>query len=468
MLISQFSYVHLFPNTNITLFIIQAPNPKSIKPQAATGQDKESSPKKVHNVPPPFDANQQKNHMRQPSQQQQRRQQQPPQHQSLPHPIQQLANSYNDSQRPLPYRQIPPSQKPAPPTIINNYYYVQPPQSSSPMLPMSPMSPVLPMGSPTQVPSTNTLPHQNFKQQKQQQNYSSNSLYKSSSNSYSDSSQKKTPVSYSNRQRSSMMNTSSHSSLRGSIDGDNESASYESFIKKGSNNSHRKRSPRKESSIASLYGESKHDIYSSSSLLSDEPRPRTQYNRHHSNDLAKLPDINIDPEYELSDKLEEMTLKKHINLIKELGKLENESISVHNKNFFNLFDSCCVVGNSLTLEQLGAVLYDPYHKNNRFSFKSLGMIMDTFVSKTSNGEMDFRCFVKMCKFVKGCFESFNYHDTRGDDHVLDFEEFRKALKSNNIKCSDFLLATIFKDSEYIDLEHYIIDIILIRKEEKKH
>jgi hypothetical protein len=430
--------------------MIQAPNPNTIKPQAATGKRQEISSKQIHEVPPPFNP------------QQEKQQKQP----ELPHPIQQLANSYNSSSRPLPdirYQQNQHNQTTVPPTIINNYYYVQP---------HSPMSPNI---------SMQQLPQNSNRDQNQLQYHQPHIT--SQKNRHTSNSQNSRPQSdsYDNRNnlnlRKALSNksidlikvASTASSLPANKNDDNDNV-YDSFVKKSLTSSYKRSSPKKESMIDSLYGESsKTDIYSAASVISDDSRHRL-YNSSCINDItAKIPNINIYPEHELSQKLEDLSFSNNnINIIDELIKLKDSDISVHNDQFFKLFDSCCVVSNSMNIEQLGSILYDPYHKNNRFSFKSLTIIMDTFVSKTSNDELDFRCFVRMCKFIKGCYISFNYHDKRGNDHVLDFNEFQKALKSNHIECSDFLLAKIFQKSEYIDLEEYILAIILIRKEEKKH
>lgn len=272
--------------------------------------------------------------------------------------------------------------------------------------------------------------------------------------------------------RSDRMSSSSSSSLASS--GYDDDGMYNSFVTKSTNISQR-RSPKKDP-IVSFYGENKNDIYSSTSIpTSDSRRKHHNYNNNDNSVdctasaiAAKLPNINVDADYELAEDFDNLVIQFNKNLVLELVSLEDSQISVHDDRFFKLFNNISS-GGSITLEQLGATLYDPYNNKNRFSFKTLNVIMNTFASKsTETYELNFRCFVKMCTFIKGCFVSFNYHDKRGSDHVLDFQEFRRALSTNNMACSDSLLARIFQTSGAVDFEHYIVAIILIRKEEKVH
>ena len=249
---------------------------------------------------------------------------------------------------------------------------------------------------------------------------------------------------------------------------DNDSLQYDSFVGKSSQNHSPKRlSPRK--NYESFH--EKADIYSSASILSDEISSKRSLKNSNNDGIidAKIPIIDVDNE--LNDDLESMNLSnnnKYNNLINQLILFEDDQINVHNEKIYKIFENLTNSNDLISIEQLGATLYDPYKSQTRFTFKSLEIIIKTFASSSLNYELDLRCFVKMCKFVKGCYTSFNYHDKRGNDHVLDFEEFQKALKSNKINCPDYLLAKIFENSESIDLENYITAIILIRKNEKKH
>lgn len=242
--------------------------------------------------------------------------------------------------------------------------------------------------------------------------------------------------------------------------------SYDSFIQNSNKNHlHGKRSPsnKNNNSIENYY--QRENIYSSTSI-GDDSRNKFQSDSDNSSMIAKLP--NIETDYLDTDLLDDKIISNsNKNLISQLMKLNNDEINVHNNDFFKFYESCCTSNSPLNIEQLGSILYEPYKPNSRLSFKTLNFIMNTFNSKSNIDEMNFRNFVKMCNFIKGCYVSFNYHDKSGNDHVLDFEEFRKALDSNGIVCSDNLLAQIFQHSETLDFENYIIAIILIRKNEKK-
>lgn len=394
-----------------------------------------------------------------------------------------------------------------PPTIINNYYYVQAPSQPLPHQPTSqsqlssstqslqgslnPITPNIPIqANSLQQQYANQqqeflfqeqqrIRHQNqLNNQLQQsqilrqepQRISSNEIYNSSNNnnnipihhnhhhslSSRSSPQRKSP------QRKSPSRVSSAISTSSGISENN----YDSFIQNSNKHpSHGKRSPsRKSSNLIENYYQ-RENIYSSTSI-GDDSRNKFQSDSDNSSMIAKLP--NIETDYLDTDLLDDRIISvSNKNLISELMKLNNDEISVHNNDFFKFYESCCTSNSSLNIEQLGSILYEPYKPNSRLSFKTLNFIMNTFNSKSNIDEMNFRNFVKMCNFIKGCYVSFNYHDKRGNDHVLDFEEFRKALKSNRIVCPDDLLAQIFQNSETLDFENYIIAIILIRKNEKK-
>ena len=218
--------------------------------------------------------------------------------------------------------------------------------------------------------------------------------------------------------------------------------------------------------IDNLY--QRESIYSSTSISDGSRNKLPREERDHI--VARIPNVAAachDTD-SLDNEISNLSLNTDRNLIKELMKLKDDEINVHSEEIFRFFDDSCLSNSSMNIEQLGSILYDPYDSNSRLSFKTLNVLISTFASKTHE-EMDFRTFVKMCKFVKGCYVSFNYHDKRGNDHVLDFDEFQLALRSNRIVCSDRLLAEIFRDSEALDFEQYLVAIILIRKSEtSKH
>ncbi|ODQ45947.1 hypothetical protein PICMEDRAFT_17201 [Pichia membranifaciens NRRL Y-2026] len=244
---------------------------------------------------------------------------------------------------------------------------------------------------------------------------------------------------------------------------------YDSFVKRsGKGHSSSRSSPvKKESLIDNLY--QRESIYSSASISDSSRNKVPREERDHV--VARIPNVAAacHDEDSLDHQISNLSLNNDNNLIKELMKLKDDEINVHSEEIFHFFDDCCLSSSSMSIEQLGSILYDPYDSSSRLSFKTLNVLMNTFASKTNHDEMDFRTFVKMCKFVKGCYVSFNYHDKRGNDHVLDFDEFQLALHSNRIVCSDRLLAEIFQDSEALDFEQYLVAIILIRKNEtNKH
>lgn len=383
------------------------------------------------------------------------------------------------------------------PTIINNYYYVQPNQVGIPPTSSGPNFPVVSSQSNPIKESPNNQSRRQYPQQYKGSRYyehdnrhvdslsscsEPHSIHSSESTrigSYDDSRdcrhQHHHHQNYSQSQNLPAKGSSIHSkhsptkythsgvsSPKTSQSNErrlNDEDTYNMFITKSSSqlkNPVAYSTSRKEN-IDSVYN-SDRDIYSSTSVM-ETPRLK-------GSDLdmkAKIPDIEPDG---ILDNFEKLSLKNNFNLIFELMKFSDEDINVHNNQFYSVFKSCCDEGRLMGLETLGSILYDPYDLKSRFSFKSLKLITQTFVSKTSQ-ELDFRGFVKMCKFVKGCYVSFNYHDKRGTGHVLDFEEFQLALLSNGIEISDRLLAKIFENTEYVDFEHYIAAIILIRTSEKK-
>lgn len=155
-----------------------------------------------------------------------------------------------------------------------------------------------------------------------------------------------------------------------------------------------------------------------------------------------------------------------VNLFTQLMKFNDSEISIRSKEFYKYFLYCCGPSDTLTLEGLSSVLYDPYSKK-KFSVSTLLTIMNVSAVRSGRDidELDFPTFVKRCKFIKGCYQAFNYHDTRGNDHTLDFGEFKAALKFNNMTCSDALLTRIFTESVKLDLAHFITAVIKIRRAE---
>lgn len=437
---------------------------------------------------------------------------------SLPHPIQQLANTYNEAKRPLPTVKVTPKENNSPqlPTIINNYYYVQAPPSDLPVMPpyvdpqqhfqnsvLKSQSPPLQQPPPPSQQQTQqailSQYHHHHKNQNESVQYR-NSCRTSSPQKYqvpvspiesSDdtweykekSDVKRSPrrevsatSTFSNdrhqhrlhthRKSPSRVNSSDSTTSESTLNTQN---AYDSFVKRSTKTHSSSRSSplKKESLIDNLY--QRESIYSSASI-SDSSRNKLPLEEGDTV-VARIPIVEATyPDTELlSNELADINFHDERSLIKELMKLEDDEISVHSDKVFRFFSQCCFSSSSMTIEQLGSILYDPYHPNTRLSFKTLSILLDTFSSNTKTDEIDFRSFVKMCKFVKGCYVSFNYHDKRGNDHVLDFDEFQLALRSNRIVCSDRLLAEIFEHSETLDFEQYLVAIILIRKSEKsKH
>jgi hypothetical protein len=429
---------------------------------------------------------------------------------------QRLAELYNQKQRPMPKPQTMPQQaqhaqqarelKPSPPTIINNYYYVQPSPNSPPVqngfvdprilqqqqqlqqqqFLQKQQRHIIPVDvqkqpHPQNIPQN--LQNPSYSQQQQTMRHSSSSSLSSTSHArpisrvHDDHDMRSSSRSATSLDDStSSHNRSSRSNCTNMELSTDDDAKYESFVKRSSSNH---RSPKRDSPTRLKDSYERDSIYASASLTNEElnfqkaaTASSTRRNRVSSSNngesAAKIPVIKFDGD--ILDDFNSLSIhsKNQKNLIKELTRMDDTDITVHNEQFYQIFQDLCVSGDSLTLEQLGSTLYDPHNSNNRFTFSSLEMIVHTFAPKSTTYELDFRSFVKVCKFVKGCFISFNYHDTRGHDHLLDFDEFQKALSSNRIFCPDHLLAQIFETSESIDFEHYIIAVIMIRKNEKSH
>ncbi|GAV28606.1 hypothetical protein PMKS-002079 [Pichia membranifaciens] len=422
----------------------------------------------------------------------------------LPHPIQQLANTYNETKRPIPPA-VPKANKASkPPTIINNYYYMQAPPPNMPILQSyvdphqsphtdQPKQHLPPQPQPQPQPHhlhqhhnnhhqrDDSLQHQPLPRALSSQNYPAEpyddvreyrqrpegrrSPRRDVSN-HSTASNDHVQQKFSAHHKSpSRISSAGSLTSEGTFSTHN---AYDSFVKRsGKGHSSNRSSPvKKESLIDNLY--QRESIYSSTSISDGSRNKLPREERDHI--VARIPNVAAachDAD-SLDNEISNLSLNNDRNLIKELMKLKDDEINVHSEEIFRFFDDSCLSNSSMNIEQLGSILYDPYDSNSRLSFKTLNVLINTFASKTHD-EMDFRTFVKMCKFVKGCYVSFNYHDKRGNDHVLDFDEFQLALRSNRIVCSDRLLAEIFQDSEVLDFEQYLVAIILIRKiETNKH
>ncbi|TID25430.1 hypothetical protein CANINC_002966 [Pichia inconspicua] len=492
-----------------------APSPQSIKPQPAVGQ-KSHTQTSPHGTP-----------------------------NDSSKPIQKLANAYNEINRPIPSPSKGKNNTSAP-TVINNYYYVQPPISpriaSAPVSMYSmPLASDSPKNSPRNKssmsmtnynqrpePRPSSHSHHDVREPRESRDFrdrthrersendirtdsrSSSALQRKSPSKYprlpnfADSSSQMSQYDYANQR--SMRNSSKdfhhdkEHNYTHETDFDNDYArGYDSYAESKRNNFKTSRGHPSNQSRSSSYSEhnSDYDIFVKSSASSNQKKSPTRGektrnggesgNIYTSKSLdsrsrfikstetnngfegqAIIPKISVDPDFDVLDKFSDLEISKGFNLLNLLSQIDDADISVHDDSFFKIFKQISDGNDFITIEQLGVVLFDPYKKRGRFSYRSLALIMGTFVQNSlNNGEMDFRCFVKMCKFIKGCFSSFNYHDKIHKDHVLDFNEFHNALKSNNIICPDELLAKIFASDESIDIEHYIAAIIMIRKAEKQ-
>lgn len=324
-----------------------------------------------------------------------------------------------------PKQRIP--SEPKPPTIINNYYYVQP---SSP-LPSQPqnLSPVIDprysVNPEQRIRHSHNRPPQQAQQaqQPQQRHYSSNISQ---------------PHQYPNEQRRSSAHSDYDSFVRLAK---SRNASGSSSPLKGTHNAHS-------------------SIYESVSLFSsDSGRKSNSENLFLKSKMeARLPEIDFVDDYNSE------RASRAVNLIGVLSKISDNDISVHNERLYEIFHRLSRGNDAIGIHLLADILCDPFEPAGRLPFKnkSVELIMNTF---TSSGELNFRNFIKLSKFSKGCLVSFMFHD-RDRSHTLSFTEFTRALETNAMVCPDELLAKLFQKSENIDFEGYIVGIIAIRSWER--
>lgn len=317
-----------------------------------------------------------------------------------------------------------------PPTIINNYYYVQPqppaPQPSHYSAPQPQMIDPRYSQAPLPPPRNGSSGHHG---------------------SYSPGKSQLTHSSGSRR-------SSSHKLA--------ENSDYDNFVNSASR-SHRvasgAHSPLKHKTSAS--------IYDSASLRSADSGYRgTGEKKYISTKLqAKVPNIDF---YDDSEDKSTSLLKKkvrNVNLIGVLSRIDDEDVSVHNEQLFALFREISNGDEILTFDTLSRILCDPFEPAGRLLFdqKSVSILLNTF---SNTRDLNFRNFIKLSKFAKGCLVSFMFHD-RDRSHTLSFDEFASALKSNSMVCPDELLARLFEKSENLDFESYLIGIISIRSLERR-
>ena len=150
------------------------------------------------------------------------------------------------------------------------------------------------------------------------------------------------------------------------------------------------------------------------------------------------------------------------DLIRILSGMKDDSISVHNSQLLALFER--FPSELIGVPELSGVLISP-ETNRSFSLKACRILSRTFATKNSHGQLDFRGFVRLCSFIKGCWESFNYYD-RDQSHTLEYRELVQALKLNGMSCPDELLSRIFENSSYVDIERFIMAVVIIRKYER--
>ncbi|KAG7868388.1 hypothetical protein KL918_002046 [Ogataea parapolymorpha] len=181
------------------------------------------------------------------------------------------------------------------------------------------------------------------------------------------------------------------------------------------------------------------EIYSSPSLARLELHPR-------------LPQIDLD------DPVPDPQVPNLLSLLSRMGP---DSISVHNQQLYDAFSR--FGKDSIDYEDLRQLLINP--EGTYFKSDSARRLCNTFVSTTS--ELEFRDFIRLCKFLKGCYDSFKYHDSDKSCY-LEPAEFSKSLRYNQITCPDSLLQQIYRNSPNLNLEAYVLAVILIRKHEREH
>ena len=154
--------------------------------------------------------------------------------------------------------------------------------------------------------------------------------------------------------------------------------------------------------------------------------------------------------------------QRYGDLIGVLSTMNDDAISVHNPRLLALFED--FPSELIGALELSGVLISPETKRS-FNIKACRILSRTFATKNSHGQLDFRGFVRLCAFVKGCWESFNYYD-KDQSHTLEYREFLQALKRNGMSCPNELLSRIFESSSYVDIERFIMAVVIIRKYER--
>jgi len=151
------------------------------------------------------------------------------------------------------------------------------------------------------------------------------------------------------------------------------------------------------------------------------------------------------------------------NLLNKLRRINDSELSSNNSRLYEYFKRFCTSSSQyMTLDELRVILSDPYRPHIDFSLENTDKIVRQF-SSSSSRVLDFPSFVKMCKFLKGCYNSFDYYDSRGNDHCLDVEEFRIALQHNKLSCPPDLFYKYFSETGKITIEGYIMVIMDIRR-----
>lgn len=347
--------------------------------------------------------------------------------------------------QPNPLQQQPKQQKQRqsneskPPTIINNYYYVQP----TPQMPQQPAPQGL-SSSPIIDPrySMNTDPRVRHQQQQQQQYQEQQQLQKQQQRHYPQ--QQKMQPHHSGQRKSSY------------------NSDYDSFV-----NSAKTRGPHRSGSNSPLKATNPHSsIYESVSLFSSDSGRRSASDNLYlkSKMEAKVPEIEYEEEDSHTSQRSRQPTRK-INLINVISKISDNDISVHNDELYDIFHKLSNGDDLMSFNSLADILCDPFEPAGRlpFSIRSVNVIINTF---TSTRELNFRNFIKLAKFSKGCLVSFSFHD-RNHRHMLSFGDFTKALASNSMVCPDELLAQLFEKSEDLDFEGYIVGIVGIRSWERR-
>lgn len=192
------------------------------------------------------------------------------------------------------------------------------------------------------------------------------------------------------------------------------------------------------------------DIYSSSSLVSGRRR-RTDYD----ND-------DYDTRSSDYDSGRSYRSRGSFDLLRYLVNGDSSDITVHNTRLLTIFQS--FDKEFIDCQDLAELLVDPM-ENHHFTLDSCNSIIQAFDTKTMPGKLDFRGFVHVCAFVKGCCDSFEYYD-KDHSYTLEYQEFVKALNLNGMKCPSGLMTKIFRNSDYVSIERFITAVVAIRRYER--